>query len=47
MKNTFMLGARSQDFLAEIYTGSQLGCFPSHMELFGLVFGEGQDPSTR
>merc|ERR1712113_1024146 len=40
LKNTFLLGARSQDILAEIYTVSQLGCFPSFREPFGLVFVE-------
>merc|ERR1712050_444957 len=39
-KNTFLLGARSQDILAEIYTVSELGCFPSFKEPFGLVFVE-------
>merc|ERR1712174_108561 len=40
LKSTFLLGARSQDILAEIYTVSQLGCFPSFKEPFGLVFVE-------
>merc|ERR1740121_3136262 len=40
LKNTFLLGARSQDILAEIYTVAQLGCFPSFKEPFGLVFVE-------
>merc|ERR1712087_1032694 len=40
LKNTFLLGARSQDILAEIYTVSQLGCFPSFKEPFGHVFVE-------
>lgn len=40
LKNTFLLGARSQDALAEIYTVSSLGCFPSYKEPFGLVFVE-------
>merc|ERR1711920_624249 len=40
LKNTFLLGPRSQDILAEIYTVSQLGCFPSFKEPFGLVFVE-------
>merc|ERR1712038_655025 len=40
LKNTFLLGARGQDILAEIYTVSQLGCFPSYKEPFGLVFVE-------
>merc|ERR1712113_193441 len=40
LKNTFLLGARSQDILAEIYTVSELGCFPSFKEPFGLVFVE-------
>merc|ERR1712039_121002 len=40
LKNTFLLGARSQDILAEIYTVAELGCFPSFKEPFGLVFVE-------
>jgi fructose-bisphosphate aldolase class II len=40
MKNTFLLGPRSQDILAEIYTVSNLGVFPSFKEPFGLVFVE-------
>merc|ERR1712050_558741 len=40
LKNTSLLGPRSQDILAEIYTVSQLGCFPSFKEPFGLVFVE-------
>merc|ERR1719265_825968 len=40
LKNTFLLGARAQDVLAEIYTVSALGCFPSFKEPFGLVFVE-------
>jgi len=40
LKNTFMLGARAQDVLAELYTVSSLGCFPSFKEPFGLVFVE-------
>merc|ERR1711869_146071 len=40
LKNTFLLGARSQDILAEIYTVADLGCFPSFKEPFGLVFVE-------
>merc|ERR1711994_824213 len=40
LKNTFLLGPRSQDILAEIYTVSQIGCFPSFKEPFGLVFVE-------
>merc|ERR1719199_1143531 len=40
LKNTFLLGARSQDVLAELYTVSDLGCFPSFKEPFGLVFVE-------
>ena len=35
-----MLGARTQDALAEICTVSALGCFPSLKEPFGLVFVE-------
>merc|ERR1712125_130848 len=40
LKNTFILGARGQDILAEIYTVANLGCFPSFKEPFGLVFVE-------
>merc|ERR1712061_344483 len=40
LKNTFLLGARGQDVLAEIYTVSNLGCFPSYKEPFGLGFVE-------
>lgn len=40
LKNTFLLGARGQDILAEMYTVSDLGCFPSYKEPFGLVFVE-------
>merc|ERR1711972_763261 len=40
LKNTFLLGARGQDILAEIYTVANLGCFPSFKEPFGLVFVE-------
>jgi len=40
LQNTFLLGARAQDVLAELYTVSDLGCFPSFKEPFGLVFVE-------
>mmetsp|Transcript_104496 Transcript_104496/g.180483 ORF Transcript_104496/g.180483 Transcript_104496/m.180483 type:complete len:1003 (+) Transcript_104496:110-3118(+) len=40
LKNTFLIGARGQDILAELYTVSSLGCFPSFREPFGLVFVE-------
>merc|ERR1712151_77386 len=40
LKNTFLLGPRGQDQLAEMYTVAQLGCFPSFREPFGLVFVE-------
>merc|ERR1712241_563352 len=40
LKNTFIVGARGQDVLAEIYTVCNLGCFPSFREPFGLVFVE-------
>merc|ERR1712050_58590 len=40
LKNTSLLGPRSQNILAEIYAVSQLGCFPSFKEPFGLVFVE-------
>merc|ERR1711870_149359 len=40
LKSTFLLGARGQDQLAEMYTVANLGCFPSFQEPFGLVFVE-------
>jgi glycosyltransferase involved in cell wall biosynthesis len=40
LKNTYLLGARGQDQLAEMYTVADLGCFPSFKEPFGLVFVE-------
>jgi len=40
LKNTYLLGPRSQDILAELYTVSELGVFPSYKEPFGLVFVE-------
>ena len=40
LKNTFFIGPRGQDQLAEIYTVASLGCFPSFKEPFGLVFVE-------
>merc|ERR1712070_420294 len=40
LKNSYICGARGQPVLAEIYTVSELGCFPSFKEPFGLVFVE-------
>lgn len=40
LKNTYLLGARGQDQLAEMYTVASLGVFPSFKEPFGLVFVE-------
>merc|ERR1712187_656702 len=40
LKNTFLIGPRGQDQLAEMYTVASLGCFPSFKEPFGLVFVE-------
>jgi len=40
LKNTLLIGARGQDILAEMYTVSSLGVFPSYKEPFGLVFVE-------
>merc|ERR1712217_972373 len=40
LKNTWVIGARGQDQLAEMYTVAELGCFPSFKEPFGLVFVE-------
>jgi len=40
LERTYLLGARSQDILAELYTVAHVGCFPSFKEPFGLVFVE-------
>jgi glycosyltransferase involved in cell wall biosynthesis len=40
LKQTFLMGPRGQDELAEIYTVASLGVFPSFKEPFGLVFVE-------
>merc|ERR1712012_794998 len=40
LNNTFLIGAKGQDQLAEMYTVADLGCFPSFEEPFGLVFVE-------
>merc|ERR1740121_2620739 len=40
LQNTFILGARGQPILAEVYTVCSLCCFPSFKEPFGLVFVE-------
>merc|ERR1719337_663676 len=40
LKNTFLIGPKGQDQLAEMYTVADLGCFPSFKEPFGLVFVE-------
>merc|ERR1712039_505740 len=40
LKNTFLIGAKGPDQLAEMYTVADLGCFPSFKEPFGLVFVE-------
>jgi len=40
LTSTFLIGPRSQDELAEIYTVASIGCFPSFKEPFGLVFVE-------
>jgi glycosyltransferase involved in cell wall biosynthesis len=40
LKQTYLLGARGQDILAEIYTVTNVGVFPSFKEPFGLVFVE-------
>merc|ERR1719384_252088 len=40
LKNTYFIGGRSQDVLAELYSRAELGCFPSFREPFGLVFVE-------
>merc|ERR1712232_1487040 len=40
LKHTYFLGPRGQDILAEVYTVSNLGVFPSFKEPFGLVFVE-------
>merc|ERR1712032_355310 len=36
----YLIGARGQDILAEMYTVADLGVFPSFKEPFGLVFVE-------
>jgi len=40
LENTFILGGRGHDDLAEVYTVAHIGCFPSFHEPFGLVFVE-------
>jgi glycosyltransferase involved in cell wall biosynthesis len=40
LTTTYLIGARGQDILAELYTVADLGCFPSFKEPFGLVFVE-------
>jgi fructose-bisphosphate aldolase class II len=40
LKSVYLLGPRSQDILAELYTVANLGVFPSFKEPFGLVFVE-------
>merc|ERR1719337_676779 len=40
LKNTFLIGPKGQDQLAEMYTVANLGVFPSFKEPFGLVFVE-------
>lgn len=40
LKRTFFAGSRSQDELAEIFSWSELGMFPSYKEPFGMVFIE-------
>ena len=40
LKHTFFLGARGQEELAMLFGASDVGCFPSKNEPFGLVFIE-------
>merc|ERR1712156_253916 len=40
LKRTFFLGAQGQDVLAEAFSASELGMFPSYKEPFGMVFIE-------
>ena len=40
LEQTFFLGPRGQDELATLFSASDVGCFPSRNEPFGLVFIE-------
>ena len=40
LEHTFFLGPRGQDELATLFNASDVGCFPSRNEPFGLVFIE-------
>ena len=40
LKHTYFLGPRGQDELATLFNISDIGCFPSRNEPFGLVFVE-------
>jgi len=40
LQHTYMLGARPQPILAEVYSVADIGVFPSYKEPFGLVFVE-------
>jgi len=40
LKRTFFVGAQKQDVLAELFSMSEVGMFPSYKEPFGMVFIE-------
>merc|ERR1719299_69994 len=40
LKRTFFLGPKGQDVLAELFSASEVGVFPSYKEPFGMVFVE-------
>ena len=40
LRRTFFLGPRAQDELSTLFNTADVGCFPSKMEPFGLVFIE-------
>merc|ERR1719247_1157826 len=40
LKRTFFLGPKGQDVLAELFSASEVGMFPSYKEPFGMVFIE-------
>merc|ERR1711948_42782 len=40
LQRTFFLGPKGQDVLAELFSASELGMFPSYKEPFGMVFIE-------
>jgi len=40
LKRTFFLGPKGQDVLADLFSASEVGMFPSYKEPFGMVFIE-------